>query len=516
MIEGAATQEGTRQYLESHGVEGFKIGAVRGGKGLGDGVWCAPVGFGGYRITREVASHGDALRLALRSGVNLVDTSANYADGGSESLVGAVLEAMITDQEITRSQVIVVSKAGYIQGRNEEIRKQRQAQGRPFEEIVRLGDDLAHCMHPGFLADQLDRSLERLGVKTIDFYLLHNPEYYLEWAANEGVALEAARNVYYQRIRNAFDHLESEVKKGRIRCYGVSSNTFGGKRDDAAFTDLERVWEAASAVGPEHHFRVIQLPLNLLEPGAVIENNQADGGSVLSAAFEKGIGVLVNRPLNAFGKNQLFRLADIDEPARMPEEEIIRHVRAVGKSETRLWRVLLPKLLLPAGIVARIKQQLAVGDVLAHYRLNFGSYERWRQVKSGNFMPRIQGVMDFLKAHAGGNPEITAWMASHEKVLQTAFTAVGSMYADEARMRIGRIRQALSHADPEWAAFDAKAPFSLRAIRAVRSTRGVCCVLVGMRRQAYVQEVVEEMKCPVNQAERSSGWMRLAGSLGEP
>ncbi len=41
-------------------------------------------GFGGYRIDESVAEHNKALELALANGINLIDTSANYADGGSE------------------------------------------------------------------------------------------------------------------------------------------------------------------------------------------------------------------------------------------------------------------------------------------------------------------------------------------------------------------------------------------------------------------------------------------------
>jgi hypothetical protein len=37
-----------------------------------------------------------------------------------------------------------------------------------------------------------------------------------------------------------------------------------------------------------------------MEPGAVLEKNQPGGDSVLEFAQHKGLGVLVNRPLNAF------------------------------------------------------------------------------------------------------------------------------------------------------------------------------------------------------------------------
>jgi hypothetical protein len=62
----------------------------------------------------------------------------------------------------------------------------------------------------------------------------------------------------------------------------------------------------------------------------------------------------------------------------------------------------------------------------------FGSYERWREAKDGIFLPRIQGVMDFLLPHAESNPDLADWMTSHEKILDRSLRAVASIYADDA------------------------------------------------------------------------------------
>jgi hypothetical protein len=52
---------------------------------------------------------------------------------------------------------------------------------------------------------------------TLDGYLLHHPEYYLDWAAKNGLPPASARKEYYRRIRAAFDYLEKEIEKGSIR-----------------------------------------------------------------------------------------------------------------------------------------------------------------------------------------------------------------------------------------------------------------------------------------------------------
>ena len=41
------------------------------------GLIASRLGFGGYRVDEITAAHAEALKLALRSGINLIDTSTN-------------------------------------------------------------------------------------------------------------------------------------------------------------------------------------------------------------------------------------------------------------------------------------------------------------------------------------------------------------------------------------------------------------------------------------------------------
>ena len=464
-------------------------------------------GFGGYRVNAGVAAHEEALKKALTGGINLIDTSANYADGGSEQLVGQVLKDLIESDRITREQVVVVSKGGYLQGNNYALSQQRKNDGKPFEEIVEYADGLEHCIHPGFLDDQIGRSLERLGLETLDGYLLHNPEYYLGWAYKQGMDRESAEAEYYRRIDQAFRYLEEEVDSGRIRFYGISSNTFPAPVDDPEFTALKRVWEIAESIGRDHHFRVIQLPFNLFETGAAVEKNQPDGKTVLDVAREKRLGVLINRPLNAFTGRRMVRLASMDVRSRMDYKEIIQCIKDLAQSETRLWRKILPGIeSIPGGLRVRIKQQGCFAETLKHHWRTFGSYERWREAKDGIFLPRIQGVMDFLKAHADKNSDLAEWIPSHERTLDRAFRAVASIYADDAVALEKRILTMLAKADDAWSK---SGTLSQKAIRALVSTAGVSTVLVGMRKEAYVSDVLDELHHPIDKADRTDAWNRL-------
>ncbi|MFT5433150.1 MAG: aryl-alcohol dehydrogenase-like predicted oxidoreductase, partial [Myxococcota bacterium] len=187
------------------------------------GLTVSGIGFGAYRIRESEDEHRRALAQALAAGCNLLDTSTNYGDGSSERLVGQVLP-----KEMDRDGVVVVSKVGYVQGRNLTEAKQRLADGNPYPEMVRYSDRCWHCIHPEFLEAQITASLERMQLSCVDVMLLHNPEYFLmDRARNPGaMSLEQRRDVYYRRVAHAFEFLEAQVSAGRIAHYGVSSNTF--------------------------------------------------------------------------------------------------------------------------------------------------------------------------------------------------------------------------------------------------------------------------------------------------
>ncbi len=500
MIRGHATPEGTARYTKRY----TDIACSPAGT---TGLLASAAGFGCYRVAAGVGKHEAALAMALDSGINLIDTSTNYADGGSESMVGQVMERRIACGKIQRDEIIVVSKVGYLQGTNLALGRERAAAGNPFPDTVPYGKNIEHCIHPEFLDDQMNRSLERLGMETIDIYLLHNPEYYLDWAAQNDMPLNAARVEYYRRITLAFQFLEGACKDGRIRFYGISSNTFPAASSDPEFTSLAAVCRIAETTAENHHFRAIQLPFNLFETGAILENNQPDGKSILSLANQMKMVVLINRPLNAFTGKRLIRLAEVKASRRQDTNTIIRKIRDVGKSEAHFWRRILPELHLPPALAARIKEQLAIGDILKHHWKTFGSYEHWRQARAGMLLPRVQGVMMFLEQQPSPNDRLPTWMNSHQTVVETALDAVDSIYSEAEAKIIRQINFAVDKADEQWALAET---LSQKSLRAVRSTSGVTAVLVGMRQKSYVADVLLELKRGVEPADRLDSWQGFA------
>ena len=133
----SASAEGTRRFAQRAINEGNPGRAYRA---LGrTALVTSSLGFGSYRIDAQTPQHAAALGKALLGGVNLIDTSTNYADGSSETCIGNVLARH------RREELIVVSKVGYAQGQTLTMARAREQGGAAFPEMVKYTDECWHC-----------------------------------------------------------------------------------------------------------------------------------------------------------------------------------------------------------------------------------------------------------------------------------------------------------------------------------------------------------------------------------
>lgn len=392
----------------------------------------SPLGFGCYRVDEHTPAQREALEAALDGGVNLIDTSTNYTDGSSERLVGTVIAG--------RPEVVVVSKLGYVQGTNLRLARERKLQGRPFPEMVEYAPGCWHCLHPEFLEDQLARSLERLG--RMDVCLLHNPEYFLMEAGPRG---QDVKPEFYRRLKEAFAYLETQVQAGRIRAYGVSSNTVADPDEDPSSTNLQRMLDAA---GPS--FRVLQLPMNLVESEGAL-------GTTLQEARQADLGVLINRPLNAFMGRSLLRLADPPALGGEPEEfpELLERLEELERDPVR---------------IAHELQTVAATPL---------AYSDWMEVEQNQIWPYTLDQLDRMQ------PPDPPWREEFLQVFHRVLLEIRRRSAT-----ISRGRNAVLHAKlPDHNG----ATLSQKALWTLLSTPGVTSVLLGMRRHPYVEDALPVM-----------------------
>jgi aryl-alcohol dehydrogenase-like predicted oxidoreductase len=238
------------------------------------------IGLGTYLGDMNEATdrgYTEATMVALRGGINFLDTSLNYRHQRSERALGAAIKSLFEAGELRRDEFAVCTKAGYL------VPGAIPSEKLSAEEIV----SGSHSLAPAFLVDQLERSIENLGLEGVDVFYLHNPESQLEAVSHSDV---------YRRIRAAFEELERQVQAGRIRFYGTATwdayRTRDASADGLALTRLVEI--ARGIAGEQHHFRFIQLPLNVAMTEAMsLAREQLDGRRVTTLDVAKEAGVTV-------------------------------------------------------------------------------------------------------------------------------------------------------------------------------------------------------------------------------
>ena len=500
-LPGSASPEGTARYAARIVSQSRHNGRMEHGYGRfgNSGLTTSRLGFGTYRVDTKEPEHRDALKKALREGVNLIDTSTNYMDGDSERLVGSVLGELIKSGELTREEVIVVSKIGYVQGDNFKQAEARERAGRPYPDMVKYGEGIWHCIHPEYLADQLTLSLDRLGLATLDVCLLHNPEYFLSEAAHhDGGDLTVARDIFYRRIEQAFAFFESQVAVGRISYYGVSSNTVTADPSDAEATSLSRMCEAAKVAAAvqgmeRHHFAALQCPMNLYEAGALVTPNTGKDQreTVLEMAQREGIAVLVNRPLNAMPtkKSGVVRLADF--PIEGDQVDFDRQCQTVAALEDEYRKVIAPAL-------QHSGEGMAPADFftwaveLPRVRPQIQGLEHWEQIEHQMIAPHVNQVMQALSRNLTGEAA-EQWEAWRDRYVPQLLTLLGGLRREATERSRAKTALVSATLDPLLPEPRRKESLSRKALWVLASTPGITCVLNGMRSPAYADDSLAVM-----------------------
>ena len=276
MISGHATTAGTKKFAQ-------ESSAVSENFNIFEGLTLSNVGIGTY--LGEPDSHTDelvkdAIKESIKSGINVVDTAINYRAQKAERSVGEAISELIDDNIITRDQIFISTKNGYVTNDaeipgefwnyiNEEYVQKR---------IIKQGDISSgyHCMTVPFLEDQLDKSLKNLKMDCIDLLYLHN--------AVEGQK-DKTREDFLKDLKAVFELYERKRGEGLIKHYGMATwDCFRATTDNSNFLSLEQVAMMAKDIGGEQHgFRFIQLPFNLYYDQAFMIKNQTVNNNILSA-----------------------------------------------------------------------------------------------------------------------------------------------------------------------------------------------------------------------------------------
>ncbi len=274
-LDGCATAQGIARYRER-----FREAAAHHFREA-QNLWLSSIGIGTYLGGPDEDTdrrYAEAVVRAVELGANVIDTAANYRFQRSELSIGAALD-QLADRGFAREEMVICTKGGYLPFAGSPPPDVRQYVEETFitTGIATWGEIAggAHCMAPRYLENQLDQSRENLNVECIDVYYVHNPESQLSAVSHDE---------FWKRIRAAFEYLEQSVATGKIKNYGVATwNGFRSEPDSHDYHSLETMVEIAREVaGDAHHFRFIQLPVNLAMPEALFFQNQKLGDEYVS------------------------------------------------------------------------------------------------------------------------------------------------------------------------------------------------------------------------------------------
>jgi len=288
----AATVDGTATYARRSAVSGLPLAHFKKAQDL----TVSSIGLGTYLGAHDENTDDlceAAVVMAVERGLNVIDTAINYRCQRSERSIGRALETLAA-RGFPRNGIVVATKGGFLPFDGTPPKDVPAYVERTFVRtgILRPPDIVAGChsLAPGYLNHQIDASLENLRLRTIDVYYLHNPEMQLK---------EVSRPELLARLQTAFETLEKAVAAGKIRFYGAA--TWDGFRKPADHPQLLSLKEimgiAENVAGTDHHFRFIQLPVNLAMTEAFTEQNQdLDGrlASPLEAANELGLTAMAS------------------------------------------------------------------------------------------------------------------------------------------------------------------------------------------------------------------------------
>ncbi|MFN2434420.1 MAG: aldo/keto reductase [Nitrososphaeraceae archaeon] len=299
-IGGFATTEGTKKYMEYAIKNGISNSHFRSFDNLN----LSSLGMGTYlgQITPEDDRDlENAIYESVKSGaINIIDTAINYRSMKSEKNIGNAMKRLIEDGIISRDQLFISTKNGYITNDGdyptvdvlEYMHNMFISQGIIDSKDISSGYNV---LNPNYIRKCIDKSLTNMQLDTIDLVYVHNA--YESWVD------DISREEFDEMIRKVFQVYEEYRSSNKIKYYGMATWTcFRLSQNEREYLSLKEMVKIAEKVGGKNHgFRFIQLPYNLAYREAYLLKNQSigvdNGLTILEACNRLNIGVFTSVPL---------------------------------------------------------------------------------------------------------------------------------------------------------------------------------------------------------------------------
>ncbi|RKO89691.1 NADP-dependent oxidoreductase domain-containing protein [Blyttiomyces helicus] len=387
------------------------------------------LGFGAYRTRNDVGEHAKALKLAIQSGVNVIDTSGHFENGSSEEMIGAVLNDVLSGGTVRREALVLITKAGYMSGRSFEGAS-------AFERAI-MSDNVAHSLASAFLEREIGASLDRLGVEKVDVLMLNNPE----------------RMVAGRDKRHTPDHIDL------LRILNFSSEAF------------------------KKNFSSVEYPLNLFEAEALDQDFDGSPALVDVAQF-------THRALNSIANGQIrplltrFDVRIEDEPR--VAETLTKSFESVAELESNLVDQLGDDSAATA-ILAKFVWAQVLGDNLSRLTDNPFTVRYYLEKQ---VLPAIDADLTALET-IGDSTLPAGWAEEYRKqtrLLSKSIIQLSFLSLLRANLNLASV---LASVAPEAIGRDDQLAVTAARMSAAAVGSDGGSVLVGMRKSEYVTELVD-------------------------
>ena len=299
-LDGYANKVATRKFADEALRKGIPLSHFRNF----DGLYLSSIGLGTYLgepTAQDDKAVENAVYESVSSGaVNVIDTAINYRAMRSERSIGKALLCLTRDKIISRDQLFISTKNGYITNDGDfpsidvidYMHRMYISTG-----IIKANDISSgyNVMNPSYIERCIDKSLANMHLDTVDLTYIHN--------AFESWHQDVDKEEFMDMLAKVFEVYEKYRSNNKIRYYGMATWTcFRVQPSSKEYLSLEEVVKLAHKVGGSYHgFRFIQLPYNLAYSEALLLKNQAVGLeknlNVLEAAKILNVKVFASAPL---------------------------------------------------------------------------------------------------------------------------------------------------------------------------------------------------------------------------
>lgn len=358
----------------------------------------------------------------------------------------------------------LVTKAGYLTKQDID----RLGDG---DDHVHIQGNSFHGISPRILADQLEQSLTRLQTSYVDIFMINAPERMLASARPSGDL--------YKQLGDSFQYLETLVRQGTIKGYGICSNTMGSSHSAMDHLSLSKILAACDHLA-DNHFCAVEAPFNLYE------QHLGQDLAWLDQLDAHGVFWLANRPLNAITPQGQIR--GLYNPT-MASASDMDDLRVAFEKVATLEIDMLSEL--PEDDEA---SPFVWGQILSENLQRLGQHHFATQhYLNSQVLPKLQQDLTDFREMYTNQPAYMEWTDVYESAMHHLITClVNYSYMDTLKKNneLDRILGALI----PWPAASCHSPLTVKALEVCLANQDVGAIVTGMRQIPYVDDAVLALK----------------------